>query len=91
MNGDHFAAHVLFADVAAFVVGISCACPLRDVIRKQSALEFPVEKALPGIARPERPIAIEHRELRLQPEYRLDKISRLQRAGRRHLCPSIFE
>jgi hypothetical protein len=28
--------------------------------------------------------------LRLEPEYRLEKISRLKRASRRHLRPSIF-
>ena len=48
MNGDHLAAHVVFADIAALVIGIPPSRPIRDVIRKQSALEFPIKKRSPA-------------------------------------------
>src|SRR5579863_7673113 len=79
VDGHHFAAHVTFRDFAGFVVGVARPHPAFDVTEKHTSLELPVKKALTGIPRPQRAVAIKHRELRTKIENRVDKIRRRER------------
>src|SRR5581483_7397475 len=60
VKGDHFAAHIVFADLARLIFGVAGARPTRHLGRDYAAREFPVEEALAGIARPERTVAVEY-------------------------------
>ena len=48
------------------VFGVAAASPADHLVGNHAAAQFPFEKACAGVARPERAVAVEDRELRLQ-------------------------
>ena len=85
MHGDHLAAHRGFIDLAALVGGVTLpqrtlGNPALQIFRNDIALsQFPIEEALPGVARPKRAIAIERGDARRKAHHGFDEI-----VGRKH-------
>ena len=63
IDGDHLATHVVFADLAGAIVSVSRTRPPHDVIRNDTAFQFPVEEAFAGISRPKCAIAVKYCQL----------------------------
>jgi hypothetical protein len=63
MNRHHLAAHIVFADFALAIIGVTGAGPAYDFIGHHAARQFPIEKAFAGVSRPERAITIKDCQL----------------------------
>ena len=83
----HLAAHLLLAHDAGLVLLIARARQFACFWPNHATLDFPVEKVGSGIAAPQRSIAVEDRNRRLQGEHRFYKLAGLDlRIGRGQNC-----
>ena len=55
-----------FGNFASFVVGVARTRPLHDRVRDQALFQFPGKKAFAGVSGPERAVAIEGGQLRVE-------------------------
>src|SRR5271165_4368891 len=85
--GNHLAAHLLLIYFAGLVFFVASASPLAKLAAHEAAFNLPVEEICPGIAAPQRPVAIKNGNGRLQGEYRFDELGGLAaQLGRAQNC-----
>jgi hypothetical protein len=77
MQRHHCPAHVVFADISRPIVGILGAYAAYNLVRNQTAFEFPVEETLACIARPQGAVAVKNRERGLSSENGFNKFGSL--------------
>src|ERR1035437_6696275 len=83
MHRDHFSAHVVFGDLARFVVGVPRTGPADDLSRHEPLPQFPGEKSFPGVSGPERAVAVKRGDERFEAKYTFDEFG-LKRCETRH-------
>ena len=69
IHGDHFTAYLFFVDFARLVLLVACPRPLGNLAADDAALDLPIEEVGPGVAAPQRPVAIENGDGRPQRQY----------------------
>ena len=62
----HFSAHDLFGNIACSVLRITRSSPAHDRFRYQASLQFPGKKSFARVSGPERTVAVECREKRIE-------------------------
>ena len=65
IHGHHVGAHVVFANLASQVIGVTGTSPSDRFIGDQALTHLPLKEGRAGITRPERSIAVKDRQPRL--------------------------
>src|ERR1700751_1563264 len=81
MERHHFAAHVVFADLAGFVISVTRTRPLRRFVGYYSKLDLPIEKSLSSITVPQCAVAVKSRELGMRMHHCFDELIGFVRWG----------